>query len=144
MMSPGRCFFKNSLILGLWEQQPIAVNRVLVGKILRQAERRWGRQFVRGHLYANKTWESSFFLDIQKYFGSFNSHRWWTLNPLVGYVSFQLLNIIFEWVKMEKRKGHIDMVKPWKACEVCSGQVGPSHQDISTSDVINDSEPESA
>lgn len=36
------------------------------------------------------------------------------------------------------------MMKPWKACEVCSGQVVSSHRDISTSDGNDNSEPESA
>lgn len=104
-MNSRQVFLQEWLNLGaLREQQLVAVDRGLAAKILRWAEGHWGRQFVHGHLYADKTGESSLFLDIQNYFGSIKSDCSWTLNPLVGYVSFQLLNTLFEWIKMEKEK----------------------------------------
>lgn len=100
-----KVFLQEQLNLGaVWEQELVAVDRGQVDKILRQAERRWDRQFVHGHLYALKTWEHSLFLDIQNYFGCVKSDSWWTRNPLVDCVSSQLLNTLFEWIKTEKEK----------------------------------------
>lgn len=110
-MNSRQVFLQEWLNLGaLREQQLVAAARGLAAKILRWVEGRWGRQFVHGHLYADKTWESSLFLDIQNYFGSTKSDSSWTLNWLVGYVSFQLLNTLFEWIKMEKEKR-------WHSCD---------------------------